>query len=107
MRSSTDIMFFIPIAAIPEDQKAMYLCIIAAFGPKKSNPCCARFTGGGNHTDYNGTLSTKSANLSTIKTWQAQFMTWDLKDFYLAHPHLDHPGIQHDPIRPPCPTHSP
>jgi hypothetical protein len=87
-------MFFIPITAIPKGRKATYLRIVAAFRPEKTNPRRVRFTVGGDRVDYTGDVSTKTADLPTVKcllnsvisTPAARFMTGDLKDFYLNTP---------------------
>jgi hypothetical protein len=90
----TDTMFFIPITDIPKNKKPTYLRIVAAFRPEKPNPRRVHFTVGGNRIDYDGDVSTKTADLTTIKillnsvisTPNARFMTGDLKDFYLKTP---------------------
>ena len=87
-------MFFIPFSAIPKNKKATYLHIVAALRPKKSNPRRVRFTVGGNQIDYAGDVSTKTADLTTVKVFfnsvistpNGRFMTADLKDFYLETP---------------------
>jgi hypothetical protein len=97
MPSGTETMFFIPISAIPKGRKPTYLRIVAAFRPEKSNPRHVRFTVGGDRIDYLGDVSTKTADLPTVKTLlnsvistpNACFMTGDLKDFYLNTP-MDH-----------------
>jgi hypothetical protein len=96
MPSGTETMFFIPISTIPKGQKPTYLRVVAAFRPEKSNPRRVRFTVG-DCIDYLGDVSTKTANLPTVKTLlnrvistpKACFMTGDLKDFYLNTP-MDH-----------------
>ena len=87
-------MFFIPFSSIPKNKKATYLRIVAALRPEKSNPRRVRFTVGGNQIDYAGDVSTKTADLTTVKVFfnsiistpNARFMTADLKDFYLETP---------------------
>jgi hypothetical protein len=94
MPSGTDTMFFIPVSAIPRGKKATYLRIVAALRPEKANPRRVRFTVGGDRITYDGNVSTKTADLSTVKivlnsvvsTPHARFMTADLKDFYLETP---------------------
>jgi hypothetical protein len=94
MPSGTNTMFFIPVHAIPKNKKATYLKIVAAYRPEKSNPHRVRFTVGGDRIDYPGDVSTKTADLPTVKTLlnsvvstpNARFMTADLKDFYLGTP---------------------
>jgi hypothetical protein len=94
MKSGTETMFFIPVSAIPKGRKATYLRIVSAFRPEKPNPRRVRFTVGGDRIDYTGDVSTKTADLPTVKTLLnsvistpgARFMTGDLKDFYLNTP---------------------
>ena len=94
MPTGTNTMFFIPVNAIPKDKKPTYLKIVAAFRPEKANPRRVRFTVGGDRITYDGDVSTKTADLSTVKTLLnsvistpgARFMTGDLKDFYLNTP---------------------
>jgi hypothetical protein len=94
MPTGTDTMFFIPVTAIPKGRKATYLRIVAAYRPEKENPRRVRFTVGGDRIDYAGDVSTKTADLTTVKallnsvlsTPNAKLMTADLKDFYLNTP---------------------
>ncbi|MCK7513578.1 MAG: hypothetical protein MZV70_62525 [Desulfobacterales bacterium] len=94
MKSGTETMFFLPYTAIPKHKKPTYLRIVAAFRPEKENPRRVRFTVGGDRIDYAGDVSTKTADLPTVKlllnsiisTPDARFMTGDLKDFYLNTP---------------------
>jgi hypothetical protein len=87
----TETMKFIPISAIPEHTKITYARIVCADRPEKENPIRVRLTIGGNLITYEGTTSTKSAEMPTIKifvnsvlsTPNAKFMTGDVKDFYL------------------------
>jgi hypothetical protein len=94
MPSGTDTMFFIPFQNIPKGKKATYLRIVAAYRPEKPNPRRVRFTVGGDRIEYDGDVSTKTADMTTVKillnstisTPGARFMTGDLKDFYLNTP---------------------
>jgi hypothetical protein len=94
MPTGIDTMVFILISAVPEGTKATYLLIVAAFRPKKANPRRVRFTVGGDRVYYDGDVSTKTADLTTVKTLlnsvistpEAKFVTVDLKDFYLETP---------------------
>jgi hypothetical protein len=94
MPGSTKTMFFIPVSNIPKGKKPTYLRIVAAFCPKKNNPRRVHFTVGGDCVEYNDDISTKTADLTTVKTVlnsvistpNARFMTGDLKDFYLNTP---------------------
>jgi hypothetical protein len=94
MPSGTNTMFFIPVTSIPKGKKPTYLRIVAALRPEKPNPRRVRFTVGGDRIQYDGDVSTKTADLTTVKillnsvisTPDARFMTVDLKDFYLNTP---------------------
>jgi hypothetical protein len=94
MPKGTDTCFFINVKDIPEDRKATYLRIVVADRPEKDNPRRVRFTVGGDQVDYPFAVSTKSADLTTVKillnsvlsTPEGEFMTGDLKDFYLGTP---------------------
>jgi hypothetical protein len=89
-------MFFIPVHTIPKGKKATYLKTVAAYRPEKANPHHVRFTVGGDRIDYPGDISTKTADLHTVKTPLLNsvisttpdtcFMTADLKAFYLGTP---------------------
>ena len=87
----TETMKFIPINEIPRGTKITYAKIVCADRPEKENPIRVRLTIGGNLIIYDGTTSTKSAEMPTVKifinsvlsTPNAKFMTGDLKDFYL------------------------
>jgi hypothetical protein len=94
MPSGTNTMFFIPVTAIPKGKKPTYLKIVAAFCPKKANPCHIHFTVGGNCITYDGDVSMKTTDLTTVETLlnsvismpNACFMVGDLKDFYVNTP---------------------
>jgi hypothetical protein len=94
MPTGTDTMFFIPVSAVPKHKKATYLRVVVAERPEKPNPRRVRFTVGGDRIDYPGDVSTKTADLTTVKlllnsvlsTPNAKFMTMDIKDFYLNTP---------------------
>ena len=87
-------MHFIPKHKIPKGRKAIYMRVVAAWRPEKDNPRRVRITCGGDQVDYPGCVSTKTADLTTVKlmlnsvvsTPEARFMTGDLKDFYLNTP---------------------
>jgi hypothetical protein len=116
--TGTDTMFFIPVHAIPKGKKATYLKIVAMYRPEKANPHRIHFTVSGDHIDYPGDISTKTADLPTVKTLlnsvistpNTRFMTADLKDFYLGTPlvqyeymqipvSVHHPQINYDRIQ--------
>ncbi len=90
----TNTMFFIPVLAIPKNKKAMYLHIVCAHHPEKKVPQHIWWTVGGNRVDYDGNVSTKTADIVTAKllfnsivsTPNGQCMIGDLKDFYLGTP---------------------
>ena len=94
MPTGTDTMFFIDVKDIPQHKKPTYLRIVTADRPEKENPRRVRFTCGGDRIDYAGDVSTKTADLTTVKihlnsvisTPGAQYMTADIKDFYLNTP---------------------
>jgi hypothetical protein len=94
MPNGTDTIFFIPFHQIPKDRKATYIRVVCADRPEKPEPRRVRWTAGGNLVDYPGDVSTKTADITTVKillnsvlsTPDARFMTIDLKDFYLNTP---------------------
>ena len=87
----TETVKFIHINDIPKGTKITYAKIVCADRPEKENPIRVRLTIGGNLITYDGTTSTKSAEMPTVKifinsvlsTKYAKFMTLDVKDFYL------------------------
>jgi hypothetical protein len=87
----TETMKFIPVSEIPSGTRITYAKIVCADRPEKANPIRVRITIGGNLVVYEGTTSTKAAEMPTVKifinsvisTPNAKFMTGDLKDFYL------------------------
>jgi len=84
----------IPISAIPHGHHVTYLCIVCAHCPEKAVPHCVCWTIGGDHVEYLGNVSTKTADIITAKllfnsmasTPSGQCMMGDLKDFYLGTP---------------------
>jgi hypothetical protein len=87
----TETMKFIPVSDIPPGTRITYARIVCADRHEKENPIRVRVTIGGNLITYDGTTSTKAAEMPTVKifinsvisTPNAKFMTGDLKDFYL------------------------
>jgi hypothetical protein len=67
MPTGTETMFFIPPNNIPKHKKPAYLRIVAAYWPKKASPQRVRFTRGGDKIEYHGEVSTKTADLTTVK----------------------------------------
>ena len=94
MPTGTDTMFFIPYSKVPRHKKPTYVRTVAAYRPEKVNPRRIRITAGGDRIIYDGNVSTKTADLATVKihlnsiisTQNARHMTGDLKDFYLGTP---------------------
>ncbi|WP_281640541.1 Ty1/Copia family ribonuclease HI [Aurantimicrobium minutum] len=85
---------WIKVQEMPKDRKATYVRIVVADRPLKAEPRRVRITVGGDKVDYPGEVSTKTTELVTCKillnavvsTPGAQFMTMDLKDFFLGNP---------------------
>jgi hypothetical protein len=94
MTHGTDTIRFIPVSQMPKGRTAAYIRTVCADRPEKPNPKRVRITIGGDRIDYPGNTSTKTADMTTIKTLvnstistrDARFMTGDLKDFYLGTP---------------------
>ncbi|KAI2513563.1 Reverse transcriptase (RNA-dependent DNA polymerase) [Fragilaria crotonensis] len=94
MPTGTNTMYFIAVRDIPKHKKPTYIRVVAALRPEKSNPRRVRITVGGDRIEYDGNVSTKTADLTTVKTMlnsvistvNGRFMTGDLKDFYLGTP---------------------
>ncbi len=92
--TGTNTMFFILVLAIPHNKKATYLRIVCAHRPEKEVPHCICWTVGGDHVEYDGNVSTKTANIimakllfnSVVSTPNMQCMIGDLKYFYLGTP---------------------
>jgi len=92
--TGTDTIHFIRLSDIPNDRTATYLRLVVADRPNKSNPRRVRFTVGGDRVNYPGSVSTKTADMTSTKillnsvlsTPESLFMTMDIKDFYLNTP---------------------
>jgi len=90
----TNTIIFIPVSSVPKGRKVTYLRVVSAMRPEKAKPYRVRWTVGGDKIDYPFDVSTKTADLTTAKlllnsvvsTPNAQFLTADLKDFYLGTP---------------------
>jgi hypothetical protein len=90
----TNTIIFIPVSSVPKGRKVTYLRVVSAMRPEKDKPYRVRWTVGGDKIDYPFDVSTKTADLTTTKlllnsvvsTPNAQFLTADLKDFYLGTP---------------------
>ncbi len=82
------------IRRIPKNQTVTYARVIVNFCPQKADPHCIRITAGGNLINYPGELSTRTADLTTLKlmwnsvlsTAGAKYMCLDIKNFYLTAP---------------------
>ena len=92
--AGTNTIHFIKHTDLPTGRKATYLRVVATYKPTKKEPHRIRFTAGGDRIEYHGKVSTQTAELTTIKllinstlsTPNAEFMTMDIKDFYLNTP---------------------
>jgi hypothetical protein len=92
--NGTDTIHFIHVHEIPNHKKPTYVKIVAADRPNKVETKRIRWTAGGDRVEYIGDVSTKTADLTTAKclfnsvisTPDAEFMTIDVKDFYLNTP---------------------
>jgi hypothetical protein len=90
----TDTIKFIPHAAMPNDHTATYPRFVCEHRPQKTEVNRTRLTLGGNLIKYPGDVSTKTAELETIKilfnsvisTVGATFISIDIKNFYLNTP---------------------
>ena len=79
---------------LPQERKATYLRVVAAFRPTKEDPYRIRWTVRGNRIVYPGKTYTTKADIITVKllfnsvvsTPKAKFLGIDLKDFYLQTP---------------------
>ena len=94
MPTGSETMFFIPKHSIPKGRTVTYARVVCADRPEKTNPKRVRITCGGDRIEFPGDVSTKTADIVTVKvllnsvisTPGARFMTGDLKDFYLGTP---------------------
>jgi hypothetical protein len=94
MPTGTDTMRYIRKCDVPADRTVTYFRIVAAEKPHKAESKRIRGTVGGDRLEYPGKVSTPTADLQTVKcllnsvvsTPGAEFMTVDIKDFYLGTP---------------------
>jgi Reverse transcriptase (RNA-dependent DNA polymerase) len=94
MPTGSDTIRFVDIKTLPPGLKATYARIVSSYRPTKDDPYRIRLTVGGDRVEYEGDVSTKSADLATVKlllnsvisTRNARFATIDIKDFYLNTP---------------------
>jgi hypothetical protein len=85
-------MRFISVAQIPIGKKATYIRVVCAYRPEKEVPQRVRWTIGGDQIIYDGEVSTKTADLTTVKlflnsiisTAKARCVIIDLADFFLG-----------------------
>lgn len=90
----TDTIFFIPKSEMPRGRTATYGRICVNYRPQKEDPYRTRLAVGGNRIDYSWDVSTPTADMTTskllinsvISTMGAEFMTADIKNFYLCTP---------------------
>jgi Reverse transcriptase (RNA-dependent DNA polymerase) len=91
---ATKTIRFISIKDIPKGIKPTYLRIVCAYRPEKEDPYRVRWTIGGDRIIFHGEVSTKAADITTVKahlnsvvsTPNAKFCGTDVKDFYLNTP---------------------
>ena len=84
-------IFPIPKSKVPTNKRATYGRLVCDIRSHKAETHRVRLTAGGNVIIYNGTTSTPTAAIPTIKThWNsvvstpnAKYLTLDIKDFYL------------------------
>ena len=82
------------ISRIPKDRTVTYLKVVVDYRPQKQDPNRVRITVGGNLLSYPGELTTRTADSirtkllwnSVLSTKGAQYMTVDIKGFYLNTP---------------------
>ena len=63
----TNTIYFINVKDIPPDRVATYLRVVSAYRPEKAKPHRIRWTAGGDKIDYPFDVSTKTADLTTVK----------------------------------------
>jgi Reverse transcriptase (RNA-dependent DNA polymerase) len=89
--TGTDTIRFIKKSEIPADRKPMYPRFVCELKPHKVEKNRTRLTLGGNLIDYPGDVSTRTADMDTIKivlnstvsTPGAKFCSMDITNFYL------------------------
>jgi hypothetical protein len=100
----TDTIFFITKQDIPVDQRqdVTYSKFVCEYKPNKAEKERARFNVGGDKINYPGNCAIPTGDLtlfkimlnSVISTPGAQFMSLDIKNFYLNTPMLRYEYIQ-------------
>jgi hypothetical protein len=89
-----DTICVIEHAQVPKHKTVTYDRFVCDVCPQKAEPERTRLTVGGNLINYDGDVSTQTADLTTskilwnsvISTLHAKYMCLDLKDFYLGTP---------------------
>jgi hypothetical protein len=102
----TNTINFIHHHAVPSGCTVTYARLCANIRPQKEETHRCRITVGGDRIDYPGEVSTKTAGLTTIKLLlnsvvskpTANFMTADVKKFYLNTP-LERPEYMRIPVK--------
>jgi hypothetical protein len=103
----TETMHFINANQVPAGRKVTYARFCCNYRPQKiDEPNRVRITVGGDRLPYEGNVSTKTADLTTIKclfnsvvsTKNARFCVGDVKNFYLNTP-MDRPEYMRIPIK--------
>jgi hypothetical protein len=92
--TGSNTIFFIPRQAVPKGRIFTYGRFVVDIRPNKSEIHRVHLTVGGNLIQYQGDVSTRSADLntskclwnSTISTAGAKYMCLDVKNFYLGTP---------------------
>jgi hypothetical protein len=92
--TGSNTLFFIQRQAVPKGKNITYGRFVVDIRPNKSEIHRVRLTVGGNLIQYQGDVSTRSADLttskclwnSTISTDGANYMCLDVKNFYLGTP---------------------
>jgi hypothetical protein len=90
---------------IPKDRVVTYARVVVDHCPQKVDPNQIRITAGGNLIHYPGKLTTRTADITTAKlfwnsllsTQGAQYMTLNIKHFYVSAP-LDRFEYMHIPF---------
>jgi hypothetical protein len=91
-----DTIVFIKYNKIPFDRRRhiTYGKMVVTYQPEKDDPNQTRLTVGGNRIVHHGNVNTPTVKMMTVKmhlnsvlsTKEAQYCTFDLKDFYLNMP---------------------
>jgi hypothetical protein len=87
-------IFFIKHAQVPKHKTVTYGRFVCDVRQQKAEPEQTRLTVGGNLINYDGDVSTQTADLTTskimwnsvISTLHAKYMCLDLKNFYVGTP---------------------